>query len=514
MKISNALTLSALGVALWGAASPAIAQENAPEAIASDSLEQVSSVFDLRDVAPGDWAFDGLRSLVERYGCIQGYPNQSFQGNRAMTRYEFAAGLNACLDGLSRMGNSLDQGELAQIQRLIEEFAAELATLGDRVDNLEARTTFLEDHQFSTTTKLVGEVTFTLADTFGNGVAGETVLHDKVRIQLVSSFTGKDKLFTRLTGGNVGNSFADELGTQEGRYAYDGAQDNNLVVDRLHYYFPVGDKLTVYTMASLGGHWFYADTFNAGLESGGGGNGALSRFGERNPLYRYGLGGQGAGLRYQFGEKVELSLGYLADAGSNPAPGAGLFNGGYSGLGQLVIKPSDRLKFGITYLNSYDTSGTTFNLGGTGTTLANLGDPTLGLGNTPVLTNSYGLQGQFDVSDRLSFRGWAGFSDATLIQTGEGEIWTYGLAMTLADLGKEGNMGALIVGAEPYLGSLTTAANPTFTNDTPIHVEALYKHQLSDRISLTPGIIWLTAPNQNNANSDVVIGTLRTTFSF
>ncbi|HBB32401.1 MAG TPA: hypothetical protein DC064_11540, partial [Cyanobacteria bacterium UBA9273] len=44
---------------------------------------------------PGDWAYEALRSLVERYGCIAGYPDGTFRGNRAMTRYEFAAGLNA-----------------------------------------------------------------------------------------------------------------------------------------------------------------------------------------------------------------------------------------------------------------------------------------------------------------------------------------------------------------------------------------------------------------------------------
>jgi hypothetical protein len=50
------------------------------------------------DVVPTDWAYQALSNLVEQYGCVAGYPNGTFRGNRAMTRYEAAALLNACLD--------------------------------------------------------------------------------------------------------------------------------------------------------------------------------------------------------------------------------------------------------------------------------------------------------------------------------------------------------------------------------------------------------------------------------
>ena len=60
--------------------------------------DQVTNVNQLRDVYPTDWAYEALRSLVDRYGCIVGYPNQTYRGNRALSRYEFAAGLNACLE--------------------------------------------------------------------------------------------------------------------------------------------------------------------------------------------------------------------------------------------------------------------------------------------------------------------------------------------------------------------------------------------------------------------------------
>jgi hypothetical protein len=135
-------------------------------------IGQVTSVSQFSDVQPTDWAFQALQSLVERYGCIAGYPNGTYRGNRALTRYEFAAGLNACLDRVNELiatatAEIISKGDLATLARLQEEFAAELATLRGRVDALEARTAELEANQFSTTTKLTGEVIFAIADVFG-----------------------------------------------------------------------------------------------------------------------------------------------------------------------------------------------------------------------------------------------------------------------------------------------------------------------------------------------------------
>jgi len=130
-----------------------LGENSSPE---SSSMEQVTSVSQLSDVQPGDWAYEALRNLVERYGCIAGYPDGSFRGNRAMSRYEFAAGLNACLQQVERLiaPNTADfvtREDLERLQRLVDEFRTELTTLGTRVDNLEGRVAFLEDHQFSTT---------------------------------------------------------------------------------------------------------------------------------------------------------------------------------------------------------------------------------------------------------------------------------------------------------------------------------------------------------------------------
>ncbi len=493
------------------------------------SLDQVTSVSQLSDVQPTDWAFQALQSLVERYGCIAGYPDGTFRGNQALTRYEFAAGLNACLDQILAQvgGDGLDPGDLDTINRLQDDFSAQLASLRGRVDSLESRIDTVEAQQFSTTTKLAGEVAFTVADSWSDNDETQTVFHDKIRLQLVSSFNGRDKLFTRLTAGNIGDSFAGELGTNEGRFAFDGADDNNVTIDRLHYQFPVGDDLQVTLMASLGGHHFYADTFNPGLEAGGGANGALSRFGERNPIFRHNLGGQGVGLRYSATDWLELSAGYLARGGFDSSPGAGLFNGNNSYLGQAVITPSDRFKFGLTYIHNHDVeSGSRrFNFGGTGTGLANLSPTALtGAGfsataaNGEVISDSFGLQFLWSASPRFRLAGWAGYTQADLNDDEvDADILNYALTLSFPDLFAPGNMGALIVGAAPYLIDADVnsgTSNPNFDEDVPLHVEALYKLKLSDGITITPGVIWLVNPNQSESTDDIIIGTIRTTFTF
>src|SRR4028119_1759412 len=110
-KTKNFLKLSPVVVAAtFFAANSAMASEVNEQVTSvsqltaqSDNLGQVTSVSQFSDVQPTDWAFQALQSLVERYGCIAGYPDGTYRGNRALTRYEFAAGVNACLDRVNEL---------------------------------------------------------------------------------------------------------------------------------------------------------------------------------------------------------------------------------------------------------------------------------------------------------------------------------------------------------------------------------------------------------------------------
>ena len=131
-----------LGIAIVSAISPAAANEVSVASLTDGKtadLGQVTSVSQLSDVKPTDWAFQALQSLVERYGCIAGYPDKTYRGNRAMTRYEFAAGLNSCMDRVNDLiaastADMAKKEDLATLRKLQEQFAAELATLRGRVD--------------------------------------------------------------------------------------------------------------------------------------------------------------------------------------------------------------------------------------------------------------------------------------------------------------------------------------------------------------------------------------------
>ncbi|MDQ2096567.1 MAG: iron uptake porin [Tychonema bourrellyi B0820] len=534
-----------------------LSQYSTEGAAESETQGQVTSVSQLSDVRPTDWAFQALQSLVERYGCIAGYPDGTFRGNRAMTRYEFAAGLNACLDKVNELikagtTNLATKQDLAALQRLQEEFAAELATLRGRVDSLEARTSELKANEFSTTTKLTGEAIFALSDDFG-GSAGffgrdrtrigsnqnEAVFQQRVRLNLNTSFTGRDLLLTRLQVGN-GRNFnfgATSEGTQTWNVVGNTAA-NVFALDSLLYKFPVSQRLNV-TIAANGGVWDdIIPTVNPYFEDYDGGNGALSTFGQRNPIYRLG-GGAGIGFDYAFGGRgllggvfgpTSLSFGYLASNAANPAKGAGLFNGDYAAMGQLTFTPGRNLQVGLNYNYGYFSRGNfgfdnglrngPGQLGGfTGTGVANsingLSEGFKGFASRKVVSNSYGAQASFRLSPRFIVGGWAGLTNARVIGIGDARIWNYAVTLALPDLGKEGNLLGFVVGREPYLDKLEAAGNlGNFTNNTSWHLEGFYKYQLTDNISVTPGVVWITNPNQDRANNDVIIGTLRTTFSF
>jgi hypothetical protein len=508
----------------------------------NNSLSQVTSVSQFSDVQPTDWAFQALQSLVERYGCIAGYPNGTYRGNRALTRYEFAAGLNACLDRVNELiatatTDLVRKEDLASLQRLQEEFSAELATLRGRVDTLEARTAELEANQFSTTTKLVGEAIFALTDAFGE-TAGEnnnTVFQNRVRLDLQTSFTGRDVLHTRLATGNArrlntgGNIDANRNGTidtselsGEGFQTFnltgDASNSNDIVLDWLAYYVPVGPA-QLYVAATGGVHSDYAATNNPYFEDYDGGNGALTTFASENPIYRIG-GGAGAALNIPFGrgggilKPSSLTIGYLGSEANSPNGGSGIFEGNYAALGQLNFNLGERFALAATYVHGYHgAGGALFDAGGfQGQNVPVVGTPQANAlsATNASSSNSYGLSAALRPSDKFSISGFVSYHDVNGFGANDNfEAWSYGAGIALPDFGKRGNVLGIFAGAQPYSRGRVAGAN-----EIPYSIEGFYKYQVSNNVSITPGVIYLTSPGQNSNNDDAIIGTLRTTFTF
>lgn len=507
-----------------------------PPGVRDDNLEQkklvaqVTSVSQLSDVQPTDWAFQALQSLVERYGCIAGYPNQTYRGNRALTRYEFAAGLNACLDRVNELiatatADIVTREDLATLQKLQEEFSAELATLRGRVDAVEARTAQLEANQFSTTSKLEGEVVTAVVDALeGDTNEDNTTFGARARINFVTSFTGKDTLYTRIQTNNI---VSPDVGTPEGNLAFGVSNEEattDAVLDGLWYGFPLTEKTNVIAIANAGAADDIVDTVNQ--FDGDGTFGAISTFGTRNPIY-YKMDGAGLGITQEFGDNLSLSLGYLASSPADPSTDNGIFNGPYGALAQLTFEPSKRFKIGLTYINAYNQQL------GTGSIRANpisfleneeVADPDslaeTGSVEIPFSSNSYGIQATLGISKNIVLGGWAGYTNATNLSTQGGridrgslDIWNWAVTLGFSDLGKKGNLAGIIVGMEPRVTD-SSINEIDEDSDTSYHIEAFYQFKVNDNISITPGVVWLTAPDHNEDNEDVVIGALRTTFTF
>ncbi len=525
---------------------PVIVSQNAP---ADSNLAQVTSVSQLSDVQPTDWAFQALQSLVERYGCIAGYPDGTYRGNRALTRYEFAAGLNACLDRVNELiatatADLVRREDLATLQRLQEEFSAELATLRGRVDAVEARTAELEANQFSTTTKLTGEVVAAVSDAFGDTAVGgreldvdtNTTLSARARLNFNTSFTGRDLLRTRIQAANVATF---NTGTPMTRLGFETNTNNQFELDDFFYRFPIGERFQAqfdFTNVEFNDNVY---TFNPAFESSG--RGAISRFGRFNPIYRV---GSGAGLTLNFNPNgpIGASVGYIANNANNPSDGTGLFDGSFAALGQIAFRPSSRINLGLTYARTYDkgnggtlntdtgllrsggggvagASGTSL-FDGTGSTLAN--QP---FGNVPTAANHYGVQASFRPTDKFIISGWAGLTDAEdKFRAGDNSatIFNYAVTLALQDIGPEGSQLGLIFGQPPKVTDndfIQTNAAGVRTGggedeDTSYHIEALYRLQLNDNIAVTPGLLVILNPEHNDANDTIYVGTLRTTFTF
>jgi hypothetical protein len=474
------------------------------------AMDQVTSVSQLSDVQPTDWAFQALQSLVERYGCIAGYPDGTYKGNRALSRYEFAAGLNACLDRINELiaastANLATKEELQVLQRLQEEFAAELATLRGRVDALEARTSELEANQFSTTTKLNGEVLMTLAgassvDDFSEDDNQVTFGH-RVRLNFDTSFTGKDRLRTRLQAANLRNYYGDS--TDMGRLGHSANTGNDFVLDVLYYRFPINDYLTAHVGTQGLANDDIHTTFNPLLDSSGGG--ALGRFSQRNPTYRT-PDGAGFGLDYASDGGFIASLSYLAGNAGDPSDGQGLFDGTYSASAQVGYE-GDNWGLGLFYSHAYYTEDDV-NL--TGSTASFYGkDP---FGGSPSSSENLGLQGYVAFSPGFTLGGWVGHTWADEKGSDDdARLLNWAVTFAFPDLGKEGNLGGLVVGQQPYIYDGDGVDDE---NDPSLHIEAFYRFQLNDNISLTPGVIVVTNPNHDDNNDTAVIGALRTQFRF
>jgi hypothetical protein len=525
---------------------------------------QVTSVTQLSDVKPTDWAYQALSNLVEKYGCVAGYPNGTYKGQQAMTRYEAAALLNACLDRVTEITD--------EIQRLQQDFAKELAVIKGRVDGLEKKVGKLEATQFSTTTKLQGDTYWSLgAPVYGGvnsnnringtqrnaGAFGATSFNYDLRLNLNTSFTGKDLLYTRLRSGNYGNSAFN--GQPYGLMALDRAFGGNngnanglnnvFQLDRLYYRFPVGKEFTAIAgprarnTEFLAVSPFYYGDFE-GLD--------YFRLHGAPGTYNKATGGM-AGLMWKQNVKkgkpfFAISTNYVAPNAdsSNPSNGGVFTNGsGGSWLTQLGYQAQ---QWKATFGWRYGQCGQAVNRRGTQAAVA--AEPCSAAGNGWTSDNynnnfAVGLAWQPKNSGTIvpSISGGWGYSAyaygnqaAPAVRTSNTGVSAAGISNALAatniaatqswtvglqwkDAFAKGNSAGMAVGQPSFVTSTRNGATPF---DGNYAWEWWYKFQVSDNISITPMMFYLSNPSSAGAvgtattatNAGVFGGILAAQFKF
>jgi hypothetical protein len=489
--------------------------ETEPEPNPTTITAPIPSVANLTDVQPNDWAFQALQSLVERYSTIIGYPDRSFRGNQSLTRQEFAAGLNAALLEIESLmqkefAQYATQKDLEDLRRLQAELAKELAIArGLAAANGLDR---LKDISFYEITKLNGEVNVALSGLSGEQRAvgssrdrdRQITFSQRVKLELNTSFFGKDLLSFSYKASNLPN-FGRAADTDMARLGLQGDSDNLLELDELSYRFPVGPSTTLRLIAAGGSLTDFAKPLNSFLDDTG--EGAISRFAQRNPIFRQGSGA-GIGISHRIGDTLRLSLGHLADDANDPSVG---FNQDYGSIAQITLSPSDRIDVSFTYVRSYNSLRT-----GTGSRIAN--DPFRG-GSRAVVANSYGFQTEIGLTSDVFLSGWVGWTQATATDLpGAPQANSFNWAATLAipDLGGDGNLLGFAIGQPPKVthNDFTRRGRPYVDADTSLHFEAFYRWRIVDNFTLTAGVFLITRPEHSSDNAPLYIGTLRSTFNF
>ncbi|MGG6264946.1 iron uptake porin [Leptolyngbya sp. AN03gr2] len=472
-------------------ASPARSQESNP-------MDQVTSVSELSDVRPTDWAFQAVQSLVERYGVLAGYPDRTFRGNRPLTRNEFAATIATVIGRIEEQllaGNagSTIADDVQTIRRLINAYGGALSQLRSRVDNIESRIATQERQQFSPTTKLNGQVYYVVT----NGTNSDTTVISRVRLNLLTSLQGDDRLVTQLEAGNNGedaiaraqNDRQNLLGTT-GILADGGGLDpvgasRDLKVRKLYYAFRPTENLEI----AVGSNLPPSDFIDRNSFANQTGDNFGSSFFANNPLIVQNeidrFGGAGAAIAWSLDRNLTLRALYAAADSSNA--NAGLFRDRYQASVEAEYAvPTAPIKVQLQYTNA-EINGTQINAAG--------------------ISAEWAIQqrfGVFGIFGRLGIGNYQGFN-RLLQQDLDLNPKTWALGVTFQNFLIPGSRAGVAVG-QPFI-------TRRLGNETQTNFEAFFGLLLNDRLNISPSVTIVSNPN-NRASPTIVEWSLRVLYGF
>ena len=482
--------------------------------------DRVTSVSELRDVQPTDWAFQALRSLIERYQISINYPDATFRGNRAMTRYEYAAALNMALDRINELievglSTQMSREDLLVWQRLQDEFAGELAFLRGRIDSLEVRTAQLEANQFSTTTTLNGWILFAATEGGFTGdrlidPTGALITNDdpqatvvaRATFDLDTSFSGTDLLKMRIEGGTggVNDNAAGVLEPNFGSiidYSIKPPTDGEFVLGRMYYSFlPLKDLRVDIGPGIVATDYVDTNTYA---------NICFFDFSTLALINNYilfpvfGFGG-GAVIRWNPGDgPFTLRTLYLAPGANDP--GEGTIGFGLAAFTELLY-PGEEGELGL--FGDFDQSMVELEFAPSTNFVLRLQYSGGELFDKRF--DVFGANLELTLGQKLGIFGRYGYGsyDETVYGDIKPNYWMAGFS--LRDLFRSGDF-ASIAAVQPFIAN--ELGNATQTN-----WEALYNFPFNDHIRLTPTVQVITNSSNQDDNDTIVTGTLRMVFSF
>jgi len=417
--------------------------------------------------------------------------------------------------------------------------------LKGRVDGLEAKVAELEATQFSTTTKLKGIATFVIgANSFGGAsegavdaaksLEGATAFAYDVRLNFDTSFTGKDLLRTTLRAGNFGDSpfggaaTVGANGANLGLNALEVAFQENcgtgmdcgdvVAINRLFYQFPVGNGFTATVgarvrqddMLAMWPSVYPADT-------------VLDTFTYAGASGAYNLNlGAGVGLWYQK-NGWSISVNYVAangDVGNPELGGIGTEGSQETGTVQIGYAGSN---WGLAAVYNYSN--------GVGPASGTPAAVLAGVFSAVESMNSVGVSGYWQPKTS----GWmpsisAGWginsynTDDAAFSFDDGATsnsWYVGLQWN--DAFVKGNSLGMAVGEPTFITGCDSDICGESPKDGNYAWEWWYKFQVTDNISVTPAIYYLSNPlgqlgweidRDGDAPLNNFGGIIKTTFKF
>lgn len=354
-------------------------------------------------------------------------------------------------------------------------------------------------------------------------------MQDSFSLRLNTSFSGKDVLTVTAGGANIislGQTRAGLLGTYDGRTA-DNANitlaPNQISLTGLRYRFlpTPNTQVNIYAQNDGANEIGFSVPINPYFESSfaSGANG-ISRFSRRALVYNYGDNGPGIAILQRLGKRFQAGVAYSAPNGGNPSANNGLFSGRYLVLGQILYTaPGSNFRISAAYVNTYSPpntqgfNGTNFGPAA-GSNLVNSTVPGAG-----TIGNLYGVQAFYRIDPKFAINGWVSYGVHRYLGRGDGRAMDWALGLSFPDLFSQGSLGGLFVGMAPRLISLSKNVNlgaglGQADKDVSLHVEAFYQYKLTDNIDITPGLIWVTAPDSNASNPGSLYGWVRALFRF